>query len=92
MYTHLELYTKILLRIDRWGKIKRNDIEVFVENKATSGPVYGRPQPYPNNRPRTLEFTNGRRAMTEQTGQIDVNRQGDEIIGKTSLMGHRNFF
>ena len=30
--------------------------------------------------------------MTEQTGQIDVNRQGDEIIGKTSwLMGHRNF-
>ena len=28
--------------------------------------------------------------MTEQTGQIDVNRQGDEIIGKT-LMGHRNF-
>lgn len=23
VYTHLELYTKILLRIDRWGKIKR---------------------------------------------------------------------
>ncbi|MCU9806698.1 DUF4822 domain-containing protein, partial [Enterococcus faecalis] len=53
-----------------------NDIEVFVENKATSVPVYGRPQPYPNSRPRTLEFTNGRRAMAEQTGQIDVNRQG----------------
>ena len=70
------------------GKDKNgNDIEVFVENKATSGPVYGRPQPYPNNRPRTLEFTNGRRAMTEQTGQIDVNRQGDEIIGKTSFDG-----
>ena len=52
------------------GKDKNgNDIEVFVENKATSGPVYGRPQTYPNNRPRTLEFTNGRRAMTEQTGQ-----------------------
>ncbi|MDU0982038.1 MAG: DUF4822 domain-containing protein [Enterococcus faecalis] len=52
------------------GKDKAgNDIEVFVENKATSGPVYGRPQPYPNNRPRTLE------------------RQGDEIIGKTSFDG-----
>ena len=25
--------------------------------------------------------------MTEQTGQIDVNRQGDEIIGKTSFDG-----
>ncbi|EGO5242358.1 DUF4822 domain-containing protein [Enterococcus faecalis] len=70
------------------GKDKSgNDVEVFVENKATSGPVYGRPQPFPNNRPRTLEFTNGRRAMTEQTGQIDVNRQGDEIIGKTSFDG-----
>ena len=49
-------------------------MEVFVENKATSGPVYGYPQPFPNNRPRTLEFTNGRRAMTEQTGAIDINR------------------
>ena len=69
------------------GKDKAgNDVEVFVENKATSGPVYGYPQPFPNNRPRTLEFTNGRRAMTEQTGAIDINRPGDEILGKTSWL------
>lgn len=69
------------------GKDKAgNDVEVYVENKATSGvstPYYGSVKPAESQ----LTFMNGRPELTNQTGEIDTSKPGDEILGKTLWNG-----
>lgn len=69
------------------GKDKAgNPIEVYVENKATSGVSTSYVGPvYPTES--QLTFTNGRPYLTNQTGEIDINKPGDEILGQTLWNG-----
>ena len=58
----------------RLGKDKLgNDVEVYVEHI----PYHGK----------KLAFTNGREALTNQTGKIVTNKSGDKILGTTLWNG-----
>ncbi|WP_368552864.1 DUF4822 domain-containing protein [Enterococcus faecalis] len=88
MVSDLRSITYDKLTYSTTGKDKAgNDVEVYVDNGPIGlpGKTYG--NPFRNPLQKVLEFTNGRPDLTSQTGEIDTETPGDDILSSTLWNG-----